>query len=78
MTNVTKPTKEAVRKYMQDQRGRCPPDPAEIRRQLGWYIIAPIAQGIEHQPSKLRVAGLNPAGRTNNVPVAQSVRAGAS
>ena len=52
MNQVTKPSKEAVRQFLQDRRGMPPPSPAEIRRQLGWHLI--------------------------NVPVAQSVRAGAS
>jgi len=44
MTDTTHPTKESVRAYMA-RRTRAapepPPSPEEIRRQLGWHLIAP-------------------------------------
>lgn len=41
MTQVTRPTQQQIREYMQ-QRALArtpPPPPAEIRRQLGWELI---------------------------------------
>lgn len=41
MNEVTQPTKEAVRDYLQERaRASTPPEPpAEIRRQLGWWLL---------------------------------------
>ncbi|MQA22100.1 hypothetical protein GEV01_21530 [Rugamonas sp. FT103W] len=42
MTDVTHPTKESVRKYLErrtQQPCEPPPTPEEIRRQLGWHVL---------------------------------------
>lgn len=43
MAQTNRPTKGLVRLYMTQRRhAQCPPPlPDEIRRQLGWYLIAP-------------------------------------
>ena len=42
MTDITRPTKESVREYM-ERRTHAPLEPPptgdEIRRQLGWFIL---------------------------------------
>lgn len=49
MNEVTQPTKEAVREYLQERnRATTPPaPPAEIRRQLGWWLLPDNGQAPE-------------------------------
>src|ERR1700755_2476559 len=48
------------------------------RRGAGFYICwvsrGPVAQGIEQQPSKLKVAGSNPAGVASRISICKAVR----
>lgn len=46
MNTTTKPSKEQLRQFMQQRRQtpEPPPSMAEIRRQLGWYLLAPRMQ----------------------------------
>ena len=46
MIDITHPTKESVREYMErrtQQSCEPPPAPEEIRRQLGWHML-PVAR----------------------------------
>ena len=47
MPDITRPTKEPVREYL-DRRTHAqlepPPAPDEIRRQLGWHLIPALRQ----------------------------------
>lgn len=50
MANVTQPTKEQVRAYMNSRAEINEPVPEieEIRRQLGWYLVPQNADIISH------------------------------
>ncbi|SFV08957.1 hypothetical protein [Pseudoduganella namucuonensis] len=43
MNTTTKPSKEQLRQFMRQRRQAAEPPPsmAEIRRQLGWYLLPP-------------------------------------
>lgn len=43
MTQVNHPSKQLVRSYLAQRTHQAapPPTPAEIRRQLGWQLLAP-------------------------------------
>ncbi len=44
MTNQKQPTKESVRAWLHLQiaQRRPPPDPVQIRRELGWELVKPV------------------------------------
>ena len=43
MDNTTQPSKEMIRQWLKEQIGqhRPPPDPEQIRRELGWELKLP-------------------------------------
>lgn len=58
MTDITHPTKESIREYMEyrtQQSCEPPPSPEEIRRQLGWHMLpAMVFDEVSRSPQRLR------------------------
>jgi hypothetical protein len=44
MNKPLQPTKESVRNWLRTRAERPPPDPAQIRRELGWELVKPVQE----------------------------------